>query len=185
MNKFETFINNFDDYENIIRNYLNDLYFTKVINSLLNKKEISIFKEIGYYAGNLMYNLVNSGKNENKGVKEKKTFYYGMELNIIEMMEFLKNKKNKIVFPYFFSMTTNENWENKSFKKVRTKEERQEKGLYSVKMRINYSPSGKYEPCIFEVKDLSPFPNEEEYILLSFTYIDLFSIDINSKQIFN
>ena len=182
INKFEMFINNFDDYKDVIRNYLNDLYFAKIINSLLNKKEISIFKEIGYYAGNLMYSLVKYGKNENKGIKDKKTFYCGMELNIIEMMEFLKNKKNKITFPYFFSMTTNEDWAYNSSKRDRSKEERQEKELYSVKMKINYSPSLNYEPCIFEVKDLSLSPDAEEYILLPFTYIDLFSIDINSEE---
>ena len=98
------------------------------------------------------------------------------------MMEFLKNKKNKITFPYFFSMTTNEDWANNSSKRDRPKEERQEKELYSVKMKINYSPSLNYEPCIFEVKDLSLSPDAEEYILLPFTYIDLFSIDINSEE---
>ena len=98
------------------------------------------------------------------------------------MMEFLKNKKNKICFPYFFSMTTNENSAKKSSKIDMPIEERKEKELYSILMTINYFTCQNYEPCIFEVKDLSPFLNEEEYILLPFTFMELSCIDINSNE---
>ena len=182
INKFEAFTNNFNNYENVISNYLNDFYFMKIINYLLNKKEISIFKKIGYYAGNLIYSLVEYGKKNNKRVNEKKTFYCGMELNIIEMMEFLKNKKKIIAFPYFLSMTTNENLAKKSSKKDRPVEERKDKELYSVIMEIKYTPHKDYESCIFDVKDLSLFPDDQEYILLPFTFMRFFSINIKPNE---
>ena len=182
INKLEIFENYYNDYEEVIRNYLNEYYIIKIINHLLNKKEISIYKIIGYYAGNLMYSLIKYGKDKNKGVNEEKAFFCGLELNIIEMMEFLKNKQNKITFPYFFSMTTNEDLAIISSKRNRPVQERKIEELYSVIFTINYSPSKNIQPYIFEVKDLSPFPNEEEYILLPFTFLYLSCIDINSKE---
>ena len=69
------------------------------------KKDLSIYKFISYFAGNLMYSIVKYGKEEFKGVDHCMTFYKGMQLNIIEVLEYLKNRGNLITFPSFLTMT--------------------------------------------------------------------------------
>ena len=65
-----------------------------------------------------------------------------------------------------------------------SKEERQkeDKDKYSVIMTINYPYKKEYEPSIYKVKDLSYFPNEEEHILLPFTFLKLSKINIDSDN---
>ena len=37
-------------------------------------------------------------------------------------------------------------------------------------------------PCAFELKDLSPIPEEDEFILLPFTFMQIKRVDINSDN---
>ena len=85
-----------------------------------------------------MYCLVEYGKKKNKGVKEPKIFYSGMQLNIIYLLEFLKNYNENIaiILPYFLSVTTNKDLAE-SYSKIISEKERKEKMLYSVFMEIN------------------------------------------------
>ena len=71
------------------------------------KKDISIYKKIGYFTGNLMHSLVEFGKNTKRGVNSNLIFYRGMQLNIIDLLEFLKNRGLKIAFPNFVSLVDN------------------------------------------------------------------------------
>ena len=166
-------------YDVIISYYLNNYNFAKFLYCLLNKKEINIYKKIGYFAGNLMYCLVEYGKKEKKGVNIPNMFYSGIQLNIIEILELLKNKKSIITFPYFFHMTTKRQIAEISSKRNISDEKRKEKNLFSVIIKIDYLYDEEYEPSCFELKHLSPFPEEEEYIVLPFTFyiIDKITID--------
>ena len=170
-------------YDEIIICYLKNNYFSTILNRLLMTKEITLYKKIGYFVGNLMHCLVQYGKKEEKGVKKPKTFYSGLLLNIIDLLEFLKNRNNKIFFPYFLSMTTNLQLAENSSKRNIPVEERKEKDLYSVIMTIHYRYYNKeYEPCIYEVKDLSEIKNEEENILLPFTFLIFENMEIDSEK---
>ena len=130
-----------------------------------------------------MHCLVEYGKKMNKGVKESKLFYSGMQLNIIDLLEFLKNSNGDIAitFPYFLSVTTNKNLAE-SYSKIISEKERKEKILYSVFMEIKYNYQNDYEPSLFEVKDLSQFPFEEEFILLPFTFMKINHLKIDSDH---
>ena len=171
------------NYEEIIRTYLKNIFFSKFINSLLNNKDNSAYKIIGYFAGNLMHCIVQYGKIKNKGVKQSIVFYNGMQLNIIDLLEYLKNynKNSHITFPFFFSMTINKNLAESNSKKI-TEKERKEKGLYSIFMEIKYNYENNHEPSVFEVKELSPFPFEEEFILLPFTFMTIIDLKIDSDH---
>ena len=65
-----------------------------------------MYKTINYFVGNLMHSIVQYGKKMNKGiVQDNCIFYRGLELNIIDFLEFLKNNDNIITFPSFLSVT--------------------------------------------------------------------------------
>ena len=171
------------NYEKIIICYLKEYTFSNFLNSLLKKKDLSIFKKIGYFAGNLMHSIVEYGKNEDKGVNSGEAFYKGMELNIIDLLEYLKNRGYPITFPYFFTISDSKEFAEITSKRNKSKEERRAKGLYSVIMEIKYLYDEGYEPCIYNLKDLCQYPDEEEFIILPFTFLILKKVEIDSKQL--
>ena len=172
------------NYEKIIISFLKDNNFSKVLNILLLKKDISIYQKIGYFVGNLMHSLVQYGIKMKKGIDSGHTFYKGIELNIIDLLEFLKNKKFPITFPYFFLMTTKKDIADISAKRKMPEKERKDKELYSVIMKIDYLYDDGYEPSIFDLKELAVYPDEEEYILLPFTFLLVKQVKIDSSKFF-
>ena len=171
------------NYEKIIICYLKDDNFCRILNLLLKKKDISIYKKIGYFAGNLMHSLVEYGKKENKGVNSGKVFYRGMQLKIVELLELLKNRNLKITFPYFFSMVNKKPFVDISSKRNLSSKERKEKEFYSVIMKIEYLYDEGYEPCVIDLNNLAQYPDEEEeFILLPFTFLTLKNIEIDSDK---
>ena len=56
------------------------------------------------------------------------------------------------------------------------------KNLFSVIMTFEYQHNDGYEPSAFDLSDLSLYPDEEESILLPFTFLYLKSININSNN---
>ena len=170
------------NYNKIIISYLKDNYCDKVLKSLLSQKNLDINENLGYFIGNLMYCLVQYGKKEKKGIKSKKILYKGMQLNIIELLEFLKNRNCMITFPYFLSMTDKINLAEIFSKRNVPEKARKEKEFYSVIMKISYLYENGYEPSIFDLKGLSQYPDEEDYYLLPFTFLNLnkFTIDSNN-----
>ena len=170
------------NYGKIISCYLRNNYFSKILNLILNKKDFQLYKNIKYFAGNLMHSIVQYGKKMEKGVNKPETFYMGIQLNIVDLMEFLKNIKKIITFPYFLSVTTNENMaKTYSYRNIPI-DDRKNKDFYSVIMTINYSYQEDYEPCVFDLKDLSQIPIEEEHVLLPFTFMELNEIKIYSNN---
>ena len=169
------------NYANIIIHYLKDDNFSKTLNLLLMKKDLSVYKKIGYFAGNLMHCLVEYGKKMKKGVNSKNTFYKGLNLNIIDLLEFLKNRNFMITFPYFLPITMKKDFAKITSKIDKSNKENKKKDFYSVFMKIEYLFDKGYEPCIFELKDIAPYPDEEEYILLPFTFLRINKIKIDSN----
>ena len=81
--------------------------FSNYLNKLLMTKNLNIYNTIGYFASNLMNSIVQYGKKRNKGINKVTTFYTGMQLDIVDVLEFLKNRNFVITFPYFLRMSTN------------------------------------------------------------------------------
>ena len=171
------------NYEEIIICYLKEYNFSQFLNSLLMKKDLSIYLKIGYFAGNLMHSIVQYGKNEGKGIDSGYTFYKGMELNIIDLLEYLKNRDYKITFPYFFTISERKEFAEIISKRNNSESQRISKEIYSVIMEIKYLYDDGYEPCIYNLRNLCQYPDEEEFIILPFTFLTLKKITINSKNL--
>ena len=106
-----------------------------------------------------------------------------MELNVIELLEYLKNRHYSITFPYFFTMSDKKEFAEITSKRNKSFKERESKELYSVIMEIKYLFDDGYEPCIYNLKDLCQYPDEEEYFLLPFTFLNLKKITIDSNNL--
>ena len=169
------------NYEEIISCFLNDNNFSKIINSLLMKKEINTYQYISYFVGNLMHCLVQYGKKKNRSVNKGKILYKGLQMNIVDLLEFLKNRGLMITFPHFFSMGQIQYAEISS-KRNAPEINRKNKDIYSVILKISYLYDEYFEPSIFEIKDLASYPDEEEYIMLPFTFMTLKKIIIDSNK---
>ena len=163
------------NYENIIMSYLKNDSVSKLLNLLLMKKDYTINQIIGYFVSNFIHSLVEYGKEVKIGVNSSMTFYRGMQLDIVDLLEYLKNRGLIITFPNFISITNKKDF-------VETDKERKDKEFYSVIMKINYIYVDGYEPSVFNLKDLSQHPDGEEFILLPFTFLKLKSIKIDSSK---
>ena len=179
---FEEFsFKNKDNYEKKIITFLKYDSFSRYINTQLMKKDLEIYSYIGYFVSNLMNSLVEYGKKEAKGINDGQIFYFGMQLDIVDVLEFLKNRYYYITFPFFLRMAT-----NKKFAELLSKKDSKQKGkeTYSVLMQIDYLFDDGFEPCVFDIRQLAPYPDEEEYILLPFTFLIIKKITIDSKNLF-
>ena len=106
-----------------------------------------------------------------------------MQLKIVELLELLKNRNLKITFPYFFSMVNKKPFVDISSKRNLSSKERKEKEFYSVIMKIEYLYDEGYEPCVIDLNNLAQYPDEEEeFILLPFTFLTLKNIEIDSDK---
>ena len=170
------------NYAKIIITYLKDDNLYIILKSLLMKKDISVYTKLGYFVGNLMYSIVKYGKKTKNAVTSGLTLYKGMELNIVDLLEFLKNKNLLITFPYFLSLINKKEFAEILSKRNIPDKVRKEKGFYSVILKICYLYEDEYEPSVFNLKDLAQYPDEEEYIVLPFTFLELKSINIDSNK---
>ena len=170
------------NYEEIIISYLKDENVPKLLNLLLIKKDISIYQAIGYFISNIMLSIVEYGKKAEKGVNSSMIFYKGMQLNIVDLLEYLKNRGLIIIFPNFVSLSNKKDFAEKASKRNLSDKERKDKEFYSVIMKINYFYNDEYKPSVFNLKDLSKNLDEEEFILLPFTFLKLKSIKIDSSK---
>jgi hypothetical protein len=170
------------NYESIIKYNLSNYNFSKIMNLLLDTKDKSIYEKIGYFVGNFIHCLEEYGKKMKKGVKSAKTFYRGIQLNIIEVLDYFKNDRSSITFPYFLSVTTKKELAEISSKRNIPDEERKKKDIFSVILQIEYFCKVNEKPCAFELKDLSPIPEEDEYIILPFTFLNIKRITIDSNK---
>ena len=183
INYFKIFLElNNQSYENIIKFYLKYNYFSRYLNILLNTKDKLVYKKVGYFVGNLIYCLDQYGSKMDKEVKVDKNFYYGIQLNIIEVLEFLKYKNSKFSFPYFLSLTTKEKFAEYISNRNISVEERKKNDLYSVIMNIKYIFNKDYKSGIYYINDLATFKDEEGYLLLPFTFMEIKNININSNN---
>ena len=170
------------NYKQIIIKYLKDYQFSGILNSLLMKQEISTYKKIGYFAGNLMHSLVQYGKIDHKAINSGNTFYKGMTLSLVEVLEYLKNRNSKITFPYFLSMTTNKDLAEVISKRRLSENERKKKEQFSVIMKISYLYDDGYEPSVINLEQLAQYPDEEDYILLPFTFLKMEQFNLDSNK---
>ena len=115
------------------------------------------------------------------GVNYSMSFYRGTTLNIVEILELLKNRGLIIAFPYFVSLVNRKDFAEKDSERKLSEKERKNKEFYSVIMKINYLFEKKYKPSVFNLKNLSD-SKEEEFILLPFTFLKLKSIKIDSSN---
>ena len=170
------------NYEEIIVCYLKDNYFSEYLNSILKTKNIDNYKKISYFVGNLMHSLVEYGEKRNKAVNYAMSFYKGLQLNIVDIMEFLKNRNNIITFQYFLSVSSKKGLAEMFSKRKIEVQERKEKQFYSVILKLDYLYDDGYKPSIIDIRDLQPYPNDENYIILPFTFFILKKINIDSDK---
>ena len=181
---FEEILNllNNKEYEKAIICYLKNTNLSEYLNKLLMKKDRIIFEKIGYFASNLMYSFIQYGQQRGRGVNYAQTFFKGKLLNILTVLEFLKNKEELITFPYFFNFTINKEYAELTSKRYYYDGKKNDNELYSVMMKFDYLHDDGYEPSIFQLKYLMQYPEEEDYILLPFTFLKITKVKIDSSK---
>ncbi len=178
---FSDSLKNCNSCQEFIFNYLKDDDLAISLNKLLNKKEKSDFDSISYFVGDLMYKIVQYGSEMRKGLTNEITLYKGMQLNIIDLFEFIKNEKLFIAFPYFMMLTSKKELAEVNSKRNLNLIQRKDKNIFSVILNIKYLHGDEYKPSIFDLIDLLPYPDEEEFIVLPFTFFYIEKIKIDEK----
>ena len=162
-----------------IEQFLKNENIINSLNKILMKKEENDFKNIGYFVGNLMYKIVQYGKDNNKGVSSKKNFYKGMQLNMIEILEFIKYEKFEISFSQFLRVASKKELAEFYSRRNQTLLIRKDSNVFSVIINIEYPYDYKYEPCVFDLSELMHYPDEVEFIILPFTFYKVKNMKID------
>ncbi len=178
--KFYNINKNTNDKEFIFR-YLKDDNLSILFNQLLMRKEKIDFDYTGYFTGNLMYRIVQYGKSEKKGVTQGNVFYKGMQLDFINLLEFIKNEKLIISFAHFMMVTPKMELAVLKSERNQKLTERKSQNLFSVILNIENFYDSSSKPSIFDLTELMPYPDEEEFIVLPFTFFEVTKIEYNIK----
>ena len=183
-NKIYKFYNenkNKNDKEFIFK-YLKDENLSILFNQLLIKKEKIDFDYIGYFAGNLMWRIVQYGKQAKKGVTQGNLLYKGIKLDFINLLEFIKNDKLIISFAHFLMISPRKELALLKSERNQILTDRKNQNLFSVILNIEYYYDNNFEPSIFDINELMPYPDEEEFIALPFTFFEVKKIEYNTKN---
>ena len=176
--KLYEFYNSFKNNNNkeFIFNYLKKDNISNLLNQLLIKNNQADFDKISYFVGNLMYRIVQYGNEEKKGVTKAQKFYKGIQLSIFNLFEFIKNEGLLISFPHFMMISPKKELALLNSQRNLHSMYRKDKSLFSAMLNIDYLFDDGYEPSIFDLNNLIPYPDEEEFIVLPFTFFCVKSI---------
>ena len=184
INKIYEFYKSFKDKTNeeFIFNYLKTEKLSNLLNHILIKKEKEDIAQISYFAGNLMYRIVEYGFNEKKGITSGAELYKGMQLDIINLFEYIKNENFLISFSHFMTITSKKELAELNSQRNIPLDFRKNKNSFSVMITIHYLHDEGFIPSIFDISDLISYPDEEEYIVLPFTFFKLKKVTINESK---
>ena len=127
------------------------------------------------------YRIVQYGKSEKKGVTQGNVFYKGMQLDFINLLEFIKNEKLIISFAHFMMVTPKMELAVLKSERNQKLTERKSQNLFSVILNIENFYDSSSKPSIFDLTELMPYPDEEEFIVLPFTFFEVTKIEYNIK----
>ena len=182
LNDFYEKFNNNTNSEFII-NLLKEEDIFQVLNKILRQKQNNDFKLIGCYVGNIMQKIVQYGKEKNKGVSSKKNFYKGIQINPLELLEINRNKNFLITFSHFMTVTSEKSLAEFNARRYQPVQNRKNEIIFSVMINIDYSLDYKYEPSVFDLSELIQYPDQEEFIILPFTFFNLKNIKIDQNKL--
>ena len=184
INKLYEFYNLFKNRTNeeFIFNFLKTEKLSNSLNQILIKKEKTDFEQISYFAGNLMYRIVEYGYSEKKGITSGAELYKGMQLDIINLFEYIKNETFLISYSHFMTITSKKQLAELNSQRNIPLIYRTNKNIFSVMITIHYLHDDGFIPSIFNISDLIPYPDEEECIVLPFTFFKLNKVVINENK---
>ena len=169
--------------EEFIFNYLKDENVSNSVNRALKIKEKTNFEQISYFVGNLMHRIVEYGRKEKKGINSGAQLYKGMKLDTINLFEYIKNEGFVISFSNFISITSKKELAELNSERNIPLNNRKNKNLFSVMITFNYLHDEGFTPSIFDLSELIPYPDEEEFIALPFTFFHLVKVKIDESKI--
>ena len=168
--------------QEFIFNFLKTEKLSTLLNQILIKKEKSDFEQISYFTGNLMYRIVEYGFSEKKGITSGAELYKGMQLDIINLFEYIRNETFLISYSHFMTITSKKQLAELNSQRNIPLVYRKNKNLFSVMITFHYLHDNEFAPSIFNISELVPYPDEEEFIVLPFTFFMLNKVVINENK---
>jgi hypothetical protein len=168
--------------EEFIFNYLKSENVSNLVNQTLKRKEKTEFEQISYFVGNLMYRIVEYGWKGKKGINSGTKLYKGMQIDTINLFEFIKNENMVISFSNFMTITSKKELAELNSERNIPLYSRKNKNLFSVMITINFLYDEGFTPSIFNLSELISYPDEEEFIVLPFTFFHLVKVKIEENK---
>jgi hypothetical protein len=168
--------------EEFIFNYLKSENVSNLVNQTLKRKEKTEFEQISYFVGNLMYRIVEYGWKGKKGINSGTKLYKGMQIDTINLFEFIKNENMVISFSNFMTITSKKELAELNSERNIPLYSRKNKNLFSVMITINFLYDEGFTPSIFNLSELISYPDEEEFIVLPFTFFHLVKVKIDESK---
>ena len=165
--------------EEIINKYTQELgSFYKDFNVWLNTLDPFAYNKISWFIAKLMNALDKYSINKGHGLRERKTLYRGIKMSISDLLFFQMLEGQLVTFPSLTSTSIHKkvaeefSWRNKSIK------QREEKGIFSVILTIDYIFKDDFYPYSIDVSEISDFPSEDERLFPPFSFFFINEVKI-------
>ena len=120
-----------------------------------------------------MYSLNRYSEKKGKGVKEDKTLYRGIKMNLIDLLYYEREKDKLICFPSFTSTTPL--LEKAIDFSINNKTQYQ----YATIITINYKYNRDFIPTAIDISEKSVFKSEKECIFLPYSFFKIKNVEID------
>ena len=162
-----------DNEENVINLYTKELNsFYQDFNIWLNTSDPLAIQKTSWFIAAVIYSL-NRYSEKKGGVKEDKTLYRGIKMNLIDLLYYEREKDKLICFPSFTSTTP--------FLEI-AKEfsiDNKTQYQYATIITINYKYNKDFIPTAVDVSEISAFLDEKECIFLPYSFFKIKNVEID------
>ena len=163
-------------YESIIKfSFEENNLLMKNIDSCLKNMNENILENITYFISKIILSLNEYARFNNKGMKNKNTFYKELNLNFGDLILYKQNEGNIITVPTFFSTSLKENLIEDNESSEEEIELRKKAGIFKVLITINYDCEECQIPTCIDITDFS----KDKKIFLPFTCFIVKNVEID------
>ena len=171
MTAIEEIFNNDNNIKTYIHNYTKESFYYKYLNKFLRKGNFDSFRILSSHVAKFIYKLYDY-RNKNTNKQNRNDLYRKMYLNPNEIKQYEQSVGRVICYPSFTSTSLGK--DNYIAHPCNKDDE-----LVLLIIKQNETKS------VVSISEFSPYPNEEEYLFLPFSFFKINKVEIKNGSVNN
>ena len=176
--------NDLNRYISIIKAYTSEEYsFYKDFNYWLSEMDPFTYEKTGYFISDFILSLNKYAELCNKGLIGKRTLYRGLIMKFPDLLLYEQNLNEIITFTSFTSTSLSKKVAERfsDIDEIFEEDDPEKSEFFSVVMQINYDCNKNQKPNAIDIDNISTY-NEEERLILPFTFFQIKNVTINENN---